>query len=1719
MNLNEKNKRGEMIKKKLSENKEIFKEDGFPGGIGTGLTLPGGYINGAPTGSQHEDYSAIQQLVHDTISEAEMNDFLNDYFNYLFEDTGTDGIDNPQNYVNAVNRDWKEFDEYDYVGQLPGWHVEGHLSDSYPDSATKINVPVNNHNEENGAGKRVIHPSKGEEYAEHKRQKWEVSPHLTLDKTYRPDAPYEEFYESVNQKKSVIGEDPNKAFDKEITYTNSKGEKKKITARNALRLPKDHPAHIQAAKIVGPSDAPANQPKPKEQPGVVTPAKQPQAPQPGQPVPKAQTVQAKADTAPKPGGSLPAQNGENPQAPNPQKLSGVELKSDAEKNLEKEKQKPSKRVSSNGEEMGTIQTKRGSTIFGVEHDNIEGAKQVVDDVKKMYSPNDKIVFMGEGGDENNKYVPGSEQEYIHNELKKSFPNMENDSWDGPDLDVHNDQSMLYKYQEKKTGLPHDIVLAGNWANMVGQNEGLNAEDYLSDNGKNFLQQSAREAGLPPIKSFDKPNKRDIHTLYRLAYPQDNGDKKTKVGELSDAFNDARDENLVRKMKKYEDNGYKVVSAAGNGHIDLLNNKRKNDKEVADDAQLKKLMPGIDTSKKTLDQVTPIERQAVATKIDDLVAMTQQSKAKGEKPKYFNLCDVTIPGTNLYCNGNLGIDRNDMPQFKGKARPGSPADKLPKNENGEVDTEEFFKQMLDKKGIKVSEPQAVPPDRLKATQMNLVGDKVAGMEQGLEANPQDPNLTAPIYVSNDGYVLDGHHRWAAIVGYNAKHPDKPIPMNVRVIDQPIKPLVKMSNDFADHMGIEKKAAVAGQGAPKLNENISESKQKTIQNFVEFANKRLKLKETPKVTLIDGPEYANAKSSLGGYSPDTKEIYTVSHNRLTADICRTIAHELVHRKQDEMGLLKSVEKDGADGSPIENQAHAVAGILMREYGRKNKQIFQEDINVDVDKGDTVLMGKFKNKKVVVKDFGKDDHGMPTINGKVATTFRMGDKGQNVFKEKKNFKEIIDGNSVICDKCGWHWKMEDGGSDTFICHKCGHNNQPTLNEGLLLEGGAAGHLAHPYEDSDLTFADMKEMINRGLIGGLDKEAPVSEKLDGQNIAFTVKNGQIRFGRNKGHVKNAGENSLDVKGITKQFAGRGGIEKAFTNSAQDLQAAVKKLSPEQVNKMFGNGSKFMSLEIILPETQNVIPYGKNVLVMHGTIEYNKDGEQIGRSTEDAKAFAEAIKKAGADKQKTFTIEGPKEIEFDNSNTKEYTQKAKQYNSELDKTIKQFGLNDKSKLEDYKRAWWNKELDNQGIKFSKQEKEGLIKRFADDDKTFGSKNFTDDKKREWFKNYETTHLAKSQKKMINPIEMVFLNSGAQVLKRVNNFLSNDTKSKTALKKDTLESIKGIKNSKDPDKIAKLQKELQRLNAIGMDNVVPSEGVVFQYKGHPYKFTGAFAPINQINGTFKFDKPKKAKNEIAIFSGRFQPFHAGHYSIYKSLVDKFGKDNVYIASSNSMDDVKSPFNFKEKKNIMTTMFGIPTNKVVQVKNPYAPVEILDKLPKDTKYVTAVSQKDAERLERGGKYFKNYDKVPDNKKKGYKDEGYFIVAPEMQLKVNGKNISGTQLRATFGDPKISLTDKKKIFQQIYPKFDKDVFAKIVVTTKKAEKAKQNKQGTQSKEKDNKKQKISAPNQVKNIPNKLLNKTIKNPDTGRMIKLKSALGYDKSSKVRKTADVMLKQSTKK
>ena len=97
------------------------------------------------------------------------------------------------------------------------------------------------------------------------------------------------------------------------------------------------------------------------------------------------------------------------------------------------------------------------------------------------------------------------------------------------------------------------------------------------------------------------------------------------------------------------------------------------------------------------------------------------------------------------------------------------------------------------------------------------------------------------------------------------------------------------------------------------------------------------------------------------------------------------------------------------------------------------------------------------------------------------------------------------------------------------------------LLIEGGAYGHMNHPFDDNNLTFSDLRNIIINGLAGKLNREDKVSEKLDGQNLMVSWVDGKLKAARNKGHLKNGGKTAPTTSGIANMFSGRGQIKKAF--------------------------------------------------------------------------------------------------------------------------------------------------------------------------------------------------------------------------------------------------------------------------------------------------------------------------------------------------------------------------------------------------------------------------------------------------------------------------------------------------------------------------------------------------------------------------------------------------
>lgn len=210
-------------------------------------------------------------------------------------------------------------------------------------------------------------------------------------------------------------------------------------------------------------------------------------------------------------------------------------------------------------------------------------------------------------------------------------------------------------------------------------------------------------------------------------------------------------------------------------------------------------------------------ETAVTLIDKLAtwakAEAEAAKTEGRKARDFDLCNVSVAGTNMFCADSLrsekypqGVPRIEMPQLAGEPVPGTQADKEPRDKYDptQVNGAEAFKTYLKGTGIQF-ESERVPAASLRASQRELVGSKVAKM-----INAKFDPGQEPIFVSSDNYVVDGHHRWAAVVARDAadghlgdSH------MNIVRVNAPISELLHISTAWSINFGIKQKAAVAEQ----------------------------------------------------------------------------------------------------------------------------------------------------------------------------------------------------------------------------------------------------------------------------------------------------------------------------------------------------------------------------------------------------------------------------------------------------------------------------------------------------------------------------------------------------------------------------------------------------------------------------------------------------------------------------------------------------------------------------------------------------------------------------------------------------------------------------------------------------------------------------------------------------------------------------------------------
>ena len=469
-------------------------------------------------------------------------------------------------------------------------------------------------------------------------------------------------------------------------------------------------------------------------------------------------------------------------------------------------------------------------------------------------------------------------------------------------------------------------------------------------------------------------------------------------------------------------------------------------------------------------------------------------------------------------------------------------------------------------------------------------------------------------------------------------------------------------------------------------------------------------------------------------------------------------------------------------------------------------REDINLPVNIGDTVLMGRFKNKKVVVKTVSWNEKGDLLINGRSAMRMRI------IPQEPKE--------EQVLTKEWW--------TNTF--------------KQLLTEGGAAGHMNHPFDDRDITFGDMKQMIRLSLEGKLDLESGIQEKTDGQNLAITFKDGKVKAARNKSTIREP----MDIDAVRMKFKGRGEIEKAFTFAMDDLEKSLLQVPDDELDIIFMNGTRFLNIEIIYPGTKNVIMYGpKAYLQFHGVEEYDLvSATKIKSYPKYAPMLQKMITDVNAHVQKQFEIIPPKILTV--GKLPDFEKKEKYFIDKVTQLQKVFKLKDSDELIMWHEAWWNGKID-QTIPYATEDvKLGLLKRWAYFDKSFrmNSKTIPDPGTLKIVKEFDKTDFKNQNKQNVYNFEKIFLELGVEILHNIQDYLSAAPIEATKdIRKRIATKIKVIQKSKDLASLEKLKFELKRIEDLGgFEKLVPSEGIVFTYKGKTYKLTGLFAPINQLLG-------------------------------------------------------------------------------------------------------------------------------------------------------------------------------------------------------------------------------------------------------------------------------------
>lgn len=389
---------------------------------------------------------------------------------------------------------------------------------------------------------------------------------------------------------------------------------------------------------------------------------------------------------------------------------------------------------------------------------------------------------------------------------------------------------------------------------------------------------------------------------------------------------------------------------------------------------------------------------------------------------------------------------------------------------------------------------------------------------------------------------------------------------------------------------------------------------------------------------------------------------------------------------------------------------------------------------------------------------------------------------------------------------------------------------------EGGAAGHMKHIYDYTDLTLGDTKGII-RNLFSG--KIEDVTEKLDGMNIQCTMNNnGNVVFIRNKSDL-NSATGGMSVNDMADKWAGKERIAKVYLNAAEVIEKVFKKIgkrffNPDKNTKILAN------CECITAGKTNILMYASAQVDFHNLWVYTREDENSEwKKSEVTMDGIDRLDKA------CEGIDGAQLTPRVVIRVTEQSEKLLiKYIKEIDAVFKEAGCKESSTIDDYKKARFADICEKRckWVLTNKDGQDALFNRWFNGDK---SVKLTELRKMYPDNNDDLANV--DYKKIVGdcmrPLDTFFSRFGNSIISLCDGLVNAGAESQVidALRNDLEETIDAVKASGSAELNDKMVTQLNRLNELG-NQLNATEGIVFKIGDKLMKCTGSFAALNQALG-------------------------------------------------------------------------------------------------------------------------------------------------------------------------------------------------------------------------------------------------------------------------------------